>query len=383
MFAAARRKAATLDLDIDAETQRLLQAYGFDRALFEQLREDFLAGKLSLENNRIRGRVDPPASRELRVLPPPGSAARLALAEQGLAALRANQVGCVVLAGGMATRFGGVVKAVVDALPGRSFLALKLADIRGVARQTGCRVPVYLMSSFATHEVLQSLAEAEQSDEAPITVFPQFISLRLQADGALLHDRGRPSPYAPGHGDLSFALRRSGALRSFMSAGGKTLTMSNVDNLGASLDPAIIGAHIQAQVPMTVEVAHRDKGEPGGAPAHIDGGPLQIVEDFRFPAGFDLAAIPYFNTNTFVLEARALDRDFPLTWYVVRKKVDGREAIQFEHLAGELSAFLSCACVEVARGGEDGRFQPVKDPAELELRRPDIERVLRARGVIA
>jgi UTP--glucose-1-phosphate uridylyltransferase len=372
-----------LNLDLDVDSQRLLDTYGFDRALFDRLRDELLAGELSLENNRIRGRVEPPTPRDVFPLPALGAPERGELAERGLAALRAGQVGCVVLAGGMATRFGGVVKAQVDALPGRSFLALKIADIRRMAQRSGCRVPVYLMSSFATHDVLRELADAEQSDEAPIEVFAQFISLRLDADGSPFRDHGRPSPYAPGHGDLSFALRRSGVLGRFIAGGGQILAMSNVDNLGATLDPAILGVHQQSGAAMTVEVAARAKGEPGGAPARIDGGDLQIIEDFRFPRDFDLGLIPYFNTNTFVLKAAALDRDFPLTWFVVRKKVDGREAIQFEHLAGELSAFLPCACVEVARNGDDGRFQPVKDPDELARRQPEIERVLRARGVLS
>jgi UTP--glucose-1-phosphate uridylyltransferase len=376
------QQGPTLQLDLDEDTQRLLGAYGFDAALFAQLREKLLAGELSLENNRIRGRVEPPAPGDIRSLPEQDSQERRELSELGLGALRANQVGCVVLAGGMATRFGGVVKAAVDALPGRSFLTLKLEDIRRVARRSGTRIPVYVMSSFATHDALLRLVAAEQSPEAPIEVFSQFISLRLEPDGALFREQGRPSPYAPGHGDLSFALRRSGVLGRFIEGGGKLLAMSNVDNLGATLDPAIVGAHLQARAEMSVELAARAKGEPGGAPACVDGGRLQIIEDFRFPLGFDHGLIPYFNTNTFVFNAAALDRDFPLTWFVVRKNVDGRQAIQFEHLAGELSAFVSCRCIEVARSGDDGRFQPVKDPDELDRRRPEIERVLRARGVI-
>lgn len=372
----------TLELDGDRDTQSLLDAYAFDRDTFESLRSRLRSGELSVDRNRIGGHVTPPTASEVLALPPPGSPERHELAELGLAALRAGQVGCVVLAGGMATRFGGVVKAEVEALPGRSFLTLKLEDIRQVARRSGSRIPVFLMSSFATHPTLSRLATAEQSAEAPIEVFSQFISLRVEPDGALFRDGGRVSPYAPGHGDLSFALRRSGVLSRFVEQGGRLLAMSNVDNLGATLDPAIIGAHLRARAEMTVEVAARAPREPGGAPAHVDGGALQIIEDFRFPADFDVGSIPYFNTNTFVLDAAALDRDFPLSWFVVRKKVEGREAIQFEHLAGELSAFLRCICVEVPRSGEEGRFQPVKDPDELALRRPDIERILRARGVL-
>jgi UTP--glucose-1-phosphate uridylyltransferase len=370
-----------MELELDTETQALLETYGFERELFARLRARYLSGELTTDANRLSGRVEPPAASDVRALPLPSSDAHALLRERGLRALRAGEVGCVVLAGGMATRFGGVVKAAVEALDGRSFLELKLADIRRVAKTLGTRVPVYLMSSFATHDALERLAHAEQSEEAPIEVFPQLISLRISPDGSLFREDGRPSPYAPGHGDLTFALRRSGTLGRFLAGGGRLLATSNVDNLGATLNPAIIGAHLQAEVEMTIEVGGRTKGELGGAPARVEGR-LQIVEDFRFPAGFELDRIPYFNTNTFVLDARALDREFPLSWFVVRKQVGGRDAIQFEHLVGELSAFLASSCLEVPRDGEDGRFQPAKDPEELARRRPQIERILRARGVL-
>jgi UTP--glucose-1-phosphate uridylyltransferase len=371
-----------MKLDLDPTTQALLDKYGFDREVFERLREAMLRGELSAEANRVQGAIEPPGEGDVAPLEEAGSASRRALQERGLEALREGRVGCVVLAGGMATRFGGVVKAAVDVFPGRSFLSLKLADIRRVAERAGRPVPVYLMSSFATHEALCELARAEQSDAAPIEVFSQFISLRLTPDGELFRQAdGRPSPYAPGHGDLTFALRRSGVLGRFTANGGRLLAMSNVDNLGATLEPAVLGYHLQSGAHMTIEVGRRTPGEAGGVPLRV-AGKLQIVEDFRLPAGFDGQRIPQFNTNTFVLDAREVDRDFALSFFLVRKKVEGREAIQFERLVGQLSAFLSCVCLEVPRGGEDGRFQPAKDPEELERRRPDIERILRARDVL-
>ncbi len=371
-----------MELKLDEPTRALLERNRFDADLFAQLRERMLAGELSAANNRLAGTIEAPAEADIRPLPARGEAARQALRERGLAALGAGEVGCVVLAGGMATRFGGVVKAAAEALPGRSFLSLKLADIHAAAREARARVPVLLMSSFATHDALVEMARAESTDEVPIEVFCQFISLRLTPDGEIFRDgAGAASCYAPGHGDMSFALRASGALQRFRELGGKTLCMSNVDNLGAVLDPGVVGAHLDGGAEMTVEVVERRPGEPGGAPARCDGR-LQIVEDFRFPEGFDLDSIPYFNTNTFVLDAAALDRDFPLTWFLVRKKVEGGEAIQFEHLVGELSSHLSCSFLRVPRDGGEGRFQPVKDPDELALRQPQIEAIMRDRGVL-
>jgi predicted DNA repair protein MutK len=46
-------------------------------------------------------------------------------------------LGAVVLAGGMATRFGGVVKAVVPVLDGKSFLELKHDDLARVSAKAG------------------------------------------------------------------------------------------------------------------------------------------------------------------------------------------------------------------------------------------------------
>lgn len=371
----------SMDFAVDPRTSALLERYGFDRALFESLRDRLLSGELGPDRNRIRGQVEPPRVGDVPRLPPLGSAERARLATLGAEAMRRGEVGCVVLAGGMATRFGGVVKAAVEALPGRSFLHLKVRGIRLAAEHARARVPVFVMTSFATDGEIQKLAALEQSAASPVSTFPQLISLRLRPDGQLFVEDGAPSAYAPGHGDLTFALRRTGVLAQFLAEGGRVLYMSNVDNLAATLDPAVIGAHLVSQAAVTAEVVSKDPGDAGGAPARVDG-VLQIVESFRFPADFAEDRIPVFNVNSFVLDARAIDRDFPLSWFVVRKKVGGQEAIQFEHLVGELTAFLPSACLHVEREGDDGRFQPVKDPEELSRRAPVIEAMLRARGVL-
>lgn len=372
----------TDDLPIDDPTRSTLERYGFDRATFEELRERLRSGRAGTEQNRIRGQVEPPAPGDVFPLPPLGSDAREMVTRRGNQAIANGEVGSVVLAGGMATRFGGVVKAAVEAANGRTFLELKVRDACTAADRAGGRIPTYLMSSFATDARLRELIDPLQSEPCPLEVFSQFISLRLTPEGDLFTDpEGRPSPYSPGHGDLTFALRASGVLERFRAGGGKVLYMSNVDNATATLDPAVIGSHLESGAAITAEVAPKEEGDKGGAPARVDGEP-QIVEAFRFPHGFDPSTIPVFNTNSFVLDAEAIDRDFPLTWFAVTKKVGDREVVQFEHLVGELTAFLPTAFLRVERHGPDARFQPVKDPDELELRRPEIEEALRARGVL-
>jgi UTP--glucose-1-phosphate uridylyltransferase len=366
--------------DIDAGTAKLLQRYGFEDIPFDSLRKRLLSGEVGADQNRIVGQVEPPDEGDLRALPPLGGDVRRALSERGQEAMRRGEVASVILAGGMATRFGGVVKAAVEVLDGQSFLELKLKDIAAVAERADATIPVYLMTSFATHEAIQAMAEPLSTEQCPIFSFPQFISLRITPEGELFRDAsGALSPYAPGHGDLTFALRRSGVLQRFREAGGKTLMMSNVDNLTATLDPAVIGAHLEAGTALTAEMAPKEPGDKGGAPARVDGR-AQIVEAFRFPEDFDQERIPVFNTNTFVLDAEAIDADFPLTWFAVNKAVDGKPAVQFERLVGELTAFLKSSFLRVERHGPDARFQPIKTPDDVDKERPAIVAALKARG---
>jgi UTP--glucose-1-phosphate uridylyltransferase len=357
-----------MQFSIDDATRAELARFGFDEAQLAT----FASRAGDTSQTHLTGTIAAPTADDVSILPAPGTPAYAELAARGDAAIRAGEVGVVVLAGGMATRFGGVVKAIVPVTQGRSFLDLKLADIGG-------RVPAYVMTSFATHDrIAQQLVDEKLTAE----LFPQLVSVRLTADGELFHEAdGGLSPYATGHGDLTFALRASGILAKFLARGGKYLYMSNVDNLGATLEPAVIGAHIARGAKVTAEVVRKEKGDKGGAPARVDGIP-QIVEAFRFPPSFDQDTIPLFNTNTFVFDAKAIDRDFDLTFFRVEKKVEDKKVIQFERLVGQITAFLPSHFLEVPRSGPAGRFQPVKDPEELDQRRADIETILRARRII-
>lgn len=369
-------------MQLDAKTQALLDQFGFEKHVFDELVGGLARGKSDDANNILRERVEVPAPSDVHPLPARDSAEWKTLHARGTEAIQRGEVGTVVLAGGMATRFGGVVKAAVDALPGRSFLDLKLAQIERVAHACGGTVPTFLMSSFATDAELRRLTARHTDARVPVTVFAQAISVRVTPTGEPFREaNGEISPYAPGHGDLVWALRRAGILASFLAGGGKVLVMSNVDNLAATLEPAVIGAHLVRGQAITVEVTEKEPGEKGGAPARVGGVP-QIVEAFRFPKDFNQDSIPVFNTNTLLFNAKDIDRDFTLTWFTVRKKVDGRDAIQFERLVGELTAFLPTTFLRVPRYGVEGRFQPAKDPDELAKRQPDIERVMKACGVL-
>lgn len=357
-------------MTIDAALATRLAPWGFDHSQLDT----FIARLAQADtSNAVKGKLTLPTPEDVRALPKPDTEAHRRLVSLGKEAIAAKKVGVVILAGGMATRFGGVVKAVVPVLEDRTFLKLKLDDVR----QAGPDVPVFVMSSFATHERL--LQHVKELGAQNVEVFAQFVSLRLTPQGLLFKEKdGDVSPYATGHGDLTFALRKSGLLSRFRAAGGTMLMMSNVDNLGATLDPAVIGAHLERGVALSAEVVRKAKGDKGGAPARLNGTP-QIIEGFRFPPDFNQDSIPVFNTNTFVMDAAAIDRDFALPFYKVEKKVDGATAVQFERLVGELTAFLPSTFLEVPREGVESRFLPAKDPEELASRLSTIRLVAEAK----
>ena len=332
--------------------------------------------------NVVTGEVRLPSPAEIPPAPAAGTPEHARLTAVGEAALRRGELAFCVMAGGMATRMGGVVKALVEAFPGRTFLQLRLAENASWSARAGRPVPLWLMVSDATREPIDA-ALAGAMAPAHVRTFLQGMGLRLTSNGHLFRDEeGEPSTYSTGHGDLVDAIRRSGLLDQFRAAGGKYVWIANLDNLGATIDSAILGHFIETGRDVMVEVCEKVAGDKGGIPVHALGR-LQVLEEFRLPEGVDPTKVRVFNTNTFVVGARALaETPIDWHWFEVEKKVDGQVAIQFERLLQELTAALDAAYVTVPRAGVASRFLPVKDNDELARRRGEIEAVARARGML-
>jgi UTP--glucose-1-phosphate uridylyltransferase len=348
-----------------------LEGIDLDCERIERFAADIRAGRISSESNRISAPPEPPGEEDVDDMAAFGAEERARLGEVGRRALERGEVAAAVLNGGMATRFGGSVKGIVEAVGGLTFLEIKLRQ----AARLG-PVPLLVMNSFATHRATLEFIEQRRIAEG-IRTFLQGASLRLTPDGDLFRDDGgRLSPYAPGHGDFPEHLADCGLLGQLEREGVRVITLSNVDNLGADPNPVIIGYHLEHGRPITVEVARTIPGDVGGAPAFVDG-KLQLVEGFRFPRGFDFAQLPFVNTNTFVFSTEALTRRHPLSWFYVEKKVDERTAVQMERLVGELSVFVPSAYLAVPRFGADLRYFPVKTRGDLDALRSDAELVAR------
>jgi len=379
---------ATYDLHaalskLDGETRAHLAAHGFSAERLERLSKTLTAvGDAEARRdarNRVAGARTPEPSDIVDTPVPSDTKARAA----GEAALRAGKLAFCVMAGGMATRMGGVVKALVECASGMSFLDVRLRENALACKRAGRAVPLWLMTSDATEEPIRA---ALKKLDAPkhVQTFVQDLSLRLTEGGELFFDsHGHPSTYAPGHGDLPDALKRSGLLTEHIRAGGEHVWITNVDNLGATLDDVLYGAFIASGKELMVEVTDKLGADRGGIPVYAKTTTqerLQVLEEFRLPKDFDASRVRVFNTNTFLVGARALD-EARIDWsfFEVQKKVDGKPAVQFERLLQELTAALDTIYVRVPRVGPESRFLPVKDPEELERRKPEIRAVIEAR----
>jgi UTP--glucose-1-phosphate uridylyltransferase len=385
--------------DLPGPLREHLGRSGFDaerlialaRPIMERARGAAPPGAGADDRNRIGGRVEPPREGDIVDAPTPGTEEHRLLEEKGLAAIGRGEVALCVLAGGMATRMGGVVKALVEACDGRTFLDLRLAENAAWRRRLGVAVPLWLMTSEATDGGVRA-ALARSGAPGNVSTFTQDVGLRLTREGRLFRgDDGQPSTYSPGHGDLPDALRRSGLLRDFVAGGGRTVWIANLDNLGASVDAALLGAFLERDRDVMVEVAPKAEGDRGGIPVWADAGGnggaavrrLQVLEEFRLPKGFDAEAVRVFNTNTFLVRAEALlGAQVRWSWFEVEKKVEGRVAVQFERLLQELTSAMPAAYARVPREGAASRFLPVKDYGELARRAADIRAAATARGML-
>jgi UTP--glucose-1-phosphate uridylyltransferase len=363
---------------LPADVTVTLRNCGFDAARLVRLAKPLQDGVAA--DNLVKGKIEPPAPGDVVQLPEPGSAEHARLTKLGREALQRGEYALVVLAGGMATRMGGVVKALVDAVPGKTFLDLRLREVEVIRERYGKAAPLWLMTSQSTDDKIKAaLGARRQGDD--VATFLQELSLRLTPDGnVFLGADGRPSEHAPGHGDLPDALKRSGLLERFVARGGKTLMMTNIDNLGGTLDPLIFGFHLAHGLPVTSEVVDKLGSDRGGIPVRVDDKPC-VLEEFRIPPSFDPATVRVFNTNVFHFDAKALlELDMPWTFFTVTKKVEGQNVVQFERLVNEVTSVLPTKYLHLPRTGEKSRFLPVKDNDELTARRPEIELIAKANG---
>ena len=258
------------------------------------------------------------------------------------------------------------------------------------AQALAADVPLLLMNSFSTREdSLARLAGRGLPDRGLPPDFLQHKVPKVLVDGLRPADWPREPGLAwcpPGHGDIYTALQTSGALARLLAAGFRWAFVSNADNLGATIDPVILGHVATCGAPLVMEVADRTPADrKGGHLARDRDGRLLLRELAQCPpedeATFqDIDRHRYFNTNTLWLDLDAVDRALRrqdgilgLPMIRNRKTLDPRDAnspavYQLETAMGAaIALFPGAAALRVPRS----RFAPIKHTSDLLVVRSD------------
>lgn len=181
--------------------------------------------------------------------------------------------------------------------------------------------------------------------------------------------------YPPGHGDLYESLYNSGKLDQLLSEGKEYLFVSNVDNLGATVDLNILHYMIENDIEFVMEVTDKTKADiKGGTLIDYKGQirlleiaqvPDEHVEDFKSIKKFKI-----FNTNNLWINLKAIKRileEDPMDLEIIvnNKTTDsGEKVIQLETAVGAgIKHFRNAHGVNVPRS----RFLPVKSTSDLFL----------------
>ena len=301
-----------------------------------------------------------------------------------------DRVVVLKLNGGLGTSMGMTgPKSLLEVKDGLSFLDIIVRQVLHLRERTGASIPLLLMNSFATRE--ESLAALERYPELELDLPLDFIQGKVPK---LLADSLEPVEWPddpalewapPGHGDVYASLAPSGLLAELLDRGYEYLFLSNADNLGAVLEPRILGWFAEQGLPFLSEVTDRTEGDKkGGHLARRRGGGLVLRETAQTPeedmdAFQDTARHRFFNCNTIWIDLRALSRTLEergvlgLPMIVNRKTVDptdpsSPEVIQLETAMGAaIDVFEGAAALHVPRS----RFVPVKTTNELLALRSD------------
>lgn len=310
-----------------------------------------------------------------------------------------NQAVIIKLNGGLGTSMGlQGPKSLLAVREGVNFLDLMVRQVLALREGTGARVRLLLMNSFSTSgATLSHLARYADAGLASADEVELRQNQIPKIDAATLAPGEWPADPAlewcpPGHGDLYPALVGSGWLDRLLGEGVRYAFVSNSDNLGAILDPALLQYFADSGAPFLMEVTRRTAADRKGGhlARRLSDGQL-LLREVAQCAAEDLDAFQdierhrYFNTNSLWLRLDLLKSQLeadsgvlPLPMIRNLKTVDPRDkaspaVIQLETAMGAaIECFAGAAAIEVPRS----RFAPVKSTSDLLALRSDAYEVL-------
>jgi UDP-N-acetylglucosamine pyrophosphorylase len=305
---------------------------------------------------------------------------------------------CVIkLNGGLGTSMGlAKAKSLIPVKDDLTFLDFIARQILHLRRTHGTRGPRFLlMDSFSTSaDTLAYLARYPDLSSDGRLDFLQNKIPKLSATSLEPIDWPADPDLEwcpPGHGDLYPSLLGSGWLQRLADQGIEYLFVSNSDNLGATVDPGLLGYFAASGLSFLMEVAERTPSDrKGGHLARRKSDRRLVLREVAQCPPSDLDAFQditrhrYFNTNTLWLRVSDLlaalaanGGALPLPLIKNTKTVDPRDpsspkVLQLESAMGAaIESFAQSGAVLVPRT----RFAPVKTTSDLLALRSDAYQV--------
>jgi UDP-N-acetylglucosamine/UDP-N-acetylgalactosamine diphosphorylase len=310
---------------------------------------------------------------------------------RGAAALSGGKIAALLVAGGQGTRLGfdhpkGMYP--IGPVTDRSLFQIHIEKLRAVARRHGASIPLFLMTSPATHEpTLRFLDKHQRFGLSDEDLHPFCQGTMPAVDAAtgelLLAEPGRLFQAPDGHGGMLKALAESGGLDVLQRRGIEHLFYFQVDNpLTPICDEALLGYHLLEESELTtLAVAKQSPEQRVGNIVSVDG-KVRILEYSDLPdevarrRGPDGTLLLWAgNTAIHVMQvdflARMAGREEALPFHVARKKVPhvtpsgqrvdpaGPNALKFERFIFDLLPSAERALV--VEGDESTCFAPLKN----------------------
>ncbi|XP_077294229.1 UDP-glucose pyrophosphorylase isoform X2 [Arctopsyche grandis] len=293
----------------------------------------------------------------------------------------------VKLNGGLGTSMGcRGPKSVIPVRNDLTFLDLTVQQIEHLNKTYKCNVPLVLMDSFNTDEDTEKIIRKYKGLKVEIFTFNQSCYPRINRESLLPIAKNcdvqddLEAWYPPGHGDFYQSFHNSGLLEKFVEQGRKYCFISNIDNLGATVDLNILDLLLRPQpdkenVEFVMEVTNKTKADvKGGTLIQYDDKlrlleiaqvPSEHVEDFK-----SVKTFKFFNTNNLWVKLDAIQR------VLNRGSLDMEIIVNNKHLANGLNIVQLETAVGAAMKVFDGaiginvprsRFLPVKKTSDLLL----------------
>lgn len=292
----------------------------------------------------------------------------------------------IKLNGGLGTSMGlSKAKSLIPIKDGYSFLKIIANQVLQLRKKYKVEIPLLLMDSYNTQKESQTELESTGLTQSIPTSFLQHKVPRLEKNSLEpIHSKDPKEDWCPpGHGDIYFTLVETGILDQLLSKGYEIAFLSNGDNLGATVDSAIVSYFDKEGLDFAMEMTPKTLSDTKGGAIYRktrNGEFLhyELLETAQVPpeneeefTGTD--KFRTFSTNNLWINLRSLkDRwekgDFKLSLIVNPKTVQGKEIIQLETAMGSaVSNFSKFRGIIIPRD----RFAPVKKTEDYLVRRSD------------